>query len=924
MIRRIIIAAVGGAALVAMVLGWFYLKRNIAQDSDPLAAVAGDAVVIVRTGPARGFLSALSRRNLFWSDLNTVLNSNYLVSQAAYLDSLLDAYPRAGRLAEGRSLYLSVHPSGKGKHEAVFYLGLSGASGIGAAGELVSDILDGVSEVTRRTFSRTTIWEAPLETPYGNRVLSWTVSRGILIMSFSPTLLENAVVQSGETQNITGDPAFQRVHSTSGMDADANIYVNLELFPGYLASFSESGPRGFLYDLSDLGSWAELDLHLRDDGLLLNGFSCPAPDGSSYLDIFSGQSPVQASIETVIPGHSSAFLALGLSDPELFQDNYLKWLEASGRLPGYLDRQKQFLRLTGHEPAETFFSFMDREAALVFTGPDDPGEEGESFLVIRTLGRSLALESLLDMVSFHAATNGDNDNSYRQAPVAGRDPDSDIYSFPFPETGGLLFGTMFGRANTSYFSFVGNYLVFGASPAALSEFIHANVLGQTLDAGSRNRDISDYLISRNNFYFYLNVPRSAGLLTGLVREDLAENLVANPDPFRKFQVMSLQFSTSRDMLYNNAFLLYSPEILEEPGTEWQTRLDTVTYFKPHLLVNHNTGENEIFVQDASNNIYLISNAGRILWKKPLSGPITGKVYQIDYYNNNRLQMLFNTRDRIYLVDRNGNDVGRYPVRLPSPATNGISVFDYDNDGNYRIFLACEDRSVTVRSKEGNIISGWEFPGTDHNVYNEIRFFRTGGRDHIVFADRQRVYITDRRGNIRVRPDRSFPVSGNNSIGYEGKTAKSEPRMAVTDTTGRVWHIYFDGRTEAVGTDNYSPGHFFEFFDITGDGFSEYIILDRERLDVYSREGSLMFSREFSVPVSLAPEFYFFSADDRRIGIVSREKGQIFLVGPDGEICDGFPLAGNSPFAIGFLQGDRQNFSLIVASGNNFLYNYTLY
>jgi hypothetical protein len=922
MIRRIIIAVVGGAALVAMVLGWFYLKRNIALDNDPFAAVAGDAVVIVRTGPARGFLSALSHRNLFWSDLNTVLNSSYLVSRAAYLDSLLDADPRAGRLAEDRSLYLSVHPSGKENYETVFYLGLSGASAIRAAGEVVSDMLKGVSTVTRRTFGRTTIWEAPLKTPDGNRVLSWTVSRGILIMSFSPILLENAVIQSGETQNITGDPVFQKVHSTSGMDVDANIYVNLELFPRYLASFSKSDPGGFLYGLSDLGSWAELDLHLRDDGLLLNGFSCPAPDGSSYLDIFSGQSPVQASIETVIPGHSSAFLALGLSDPELFQENYLKWLETSGRLPGYLDRHKQFLRLTGHEPAQTFFSIMDQEAALVFTGRDDQGGEGESFLVIRTLGRSLALESLLDMVSFHAAQNGDNDNN-RLVYGPGGQEDPDIYSFPFPETGGLLFGTMFGRVNTSYFSFIGNYLVFGASPRALSEFIRANILGQTLDAGSRNRDFSDYLVSRNNFYFYLNVPRSAGLLTGLVREDLAENLVAGSGQFRRFRYVALQFSTSRDMLYNNLFLLHSPEILEEPRTEWQTRLDTLTGFKPLMIVNHNTGENEIFVQDISNNIYLISNTGRILWKKPLSGPITGNVYQIDYYKNNRLQMLFNTRDRIYLVDRNGNDVGRYPVRLPSPATNGISVFDYDNDGNYRIFIACEDRSVTVRSKEGNIISGWEFPGTDHNVYNEIRFFRTGGRDHIVFADRHRVYITDRRGNIRVRPDRAFPVSGNNSIGYEGKTPLSEPRMAVTDTTGRVWHIYFDGRTEVIETDKYSPGHFFEFYDINGDGFSEYVILDRDRLDVYSRNGSLLISREFSVPISCAPAFYYFSANDRRIGVVSREKGQIFLVDSDGEICEGFPLAGNSAFTIGFLQDDRQNFNLIVASGNNFLYNYTL-
>jgi hypothetical protein len=924
MFRRIIIAAAGVAVLAGIVMAWYYTGSITRQGSDPLTAVPGDAVIIVRAGSARQFLAALNHMNPLWSDLNAVLNTTHLTLQAGYLDSLLDANPGARRLTEGKSLYLSLHPAGSDRYEAVFYMQLSGKTDIRISDDVINENIPGVSKVSHRDFHRTTIRAAVFENGSGKGILYWAVNRGILIMSFSPVMIENVIMQSGQSASITDDPVFQKVHSTRGRDVDANIYINLRQFPRYLSAFSTGNTKSFLSDMTDLALWAELDLHLRDGVILLNGFSSSSPESSGYLDVFSGQSPVALSIESVIPGYASAFMALGISDMKLFRENYIRWMEASGRLPRYLDMQQQFIRLTGQEPDQSFSSFMESEAALVLTGWDAHDKEGESYLVIRTVSRTIAMESLLNMLKFHASQSGVSENTYRQSYNAGTGVALDVYRFPFPGAGELLFGNMFGRVNTSYFSFVGNYLVFAASPGALANFSNASVLGRTMDAAGHLPGFSDFMVSRNNLHFYMDIPRSAGLFTGLVRPDLAENMVENQYEFRKFRILSLQFSTSRDMLYNNAFLVHSPGFLEEPATSWQTRLDTVISFKPFIVVNHNTGENEILVQDISNNIYLIGNSGRVLWKKPVSGPIKGNVYQIDFFRNNRLQMLFNTRDRIYLIDRNGNDVGRYPVHLPSPATNGIAVFDYDNDKNYRIFVASDDRSITVRSKEGNIVTGWEFTRTDHNVYDEIRFFRIGGRDHIVFADRNRVYITDRRGRVRVKPDRTFPVSVHNPVSFEGRTPLSEPRLALTDTTGRIWHIYFNGKTETITTASYSAGHFFVFHDINGNGFKEYIFLDRNRLEVYSRDGSLLFGRDFPVHIPAAPGYYQFSERDRRLGVFSPDSEQIFLVDARGEICEGFPLTGKSPFTIGYLQGDRQNFSLIVGSGNNFLYNYTVF
>ncbi|MFO7922135.1 MAG: hypothetical protein R6U58_00405 [Bacteroidales bacterium] len=924
MLKRIVLISLVVVAAVTLAGGYFYLRGSIVTGTDPLKAVDDDAIVIVRTKSITGFFSTLHNDTGLLADLETVLGSRGITTAVSFLDSLFSAGMAASDIAAGKSLCFSLHQVGRDRYDYVFYVGLSSFREIKAATELMQGLLSDHALVSERLYDRARIYDATFQGQSLIDDLSWTVTDGLLIVSFSPLLIENSVSQLRDGENILENESFQKVFTTSGSNVDANISVNLRLFPVYISSFADGETKNFLSGFTSLAEWAELDLHLRGDALLINGFLYPGTGGDKYMDVFKGQSPVPIGAESVIPSYSSAFMAIGLSDMALFYENFLAWLEVSGGVSHHEQLNEEFAGMTGKDAAGTFHSIIDGEASLVFSGWEEPGGDGETFLLMKTVSRSLAAETLLDMVSHHARRTGNDAASYRQVYNVDRETSYNIYRFPFKNTGELLFGKIFAAAETSYYTFVDNYLVFGESAEGLSEFIHASVLNQNISADNRFREFSEYLSSRNNFFFYSGIPRSAGLFTTVSGEQLSESLTGHIESFRKFQALSLQFSSGRDMIYNNIFLKYSPRVIEEPRTEWQTLLDTVTDFKPLLLVNHNTGENEIFVQDINHTIYLINRAGRILWKRPLPGKIKGTVYQIDYYNNSRLQMLFNTREQIFLVDRNGNDVDRYPLQLPSPATNGISLFDYDNNKDYRIFVACEDKSVVVRSKEGNVVSGWNFPGSEHPVYHEIEHFRVDGRDYIVFNDRHRVYILDRRGNTRVSPGKVFPVSPDNGISFEGRTPASDPRMVITDTLGMVWHIYFDGRTEPLNLGDYSSGHFFDLQDVNASGYREYIFLDNNRLDVYDRQGSLLFSREFQVTIDRAPSYYYFSRRDRKLGVVSQSSGQIFLINPDGEIYKGFPLDGRSDFTIGFLQSEQGNFHLIVGSDYNFLYNYIVY
>ena len=924
MTKRILIFSLAVVSMAVIAGLWFFLQRSVTGTADPLAAVPDDAAIVIRIADIPSFMNSVSNGSDMWGELEKATGTGGIARGAEFLDSVAGAGGRVHELAREKYLLLSLHPSGRNRYQPVFYLGTSSSREAGELTAYVKSLVEGKGYLSERVYNRTAVNDVNMQANQGFGDFSFAVSGGVFILSPSPLLVENAIDQVASGGMLFDDDYFMKVYTTSGRNVDANIFLNLGNLPDYISTWAGGRTRKALVEAGRLGDWAELDLHLRGDGMLMNGFSVTGGTGEGYLDIFRGQSPAEIRAVSSIPGYASAFMAMGLSDVPLFHENLGEWVRREGGAENREELLEEFVSLTGSDFYQAFHSFMEGEIVLVMSGWEEPAGDGESFLMIRTRSRSLASGALEEMLGHHARLTGRPSASYRESYRIDSETSFDIYRFPFPKTGRLLAGDAFGEAETAWYTFVDNYLVFGESLSGLSGFLHANVLNQTLRSDRRFSDFSEFLMSRSNFWLYSDIPRSLGLLTSLMNEDISSSVAGNTESARKFQAASVQFSTGRDMIYNNIFLKFSPAVSEEPQTEWQTLLDTVTDFKPQLLVNHHTGENEIFVQDENNNIYLINRAGRILWQRPLPGRIMGDVYQIDLYRNNRLQMLFNTRDQIFLIDRNGNDVGRYPLRLPSPATNALSVFDYENDRNYRIFVALDDRSVVVRSGDGNIVPGWEFGRTEHNVYHPVEHIRSGGRDYIVFADRHRVYILDRRGNVRVRPEKVFPVAVHNNIVYEGRTPASDPRITLTDTLGQVWHIGFDGSTGVVKLGDYSPGHFFDFQDVNADGYKDYIFIDGNRLDVYGRDQSPLYSHEFPSAIIHEPGYYHFGRADRKIGVVDREGGQIYLFNSDGSIYEGFPLAGRSHFTIGFFRTGQGNFNLVVGSDHNFLYNYLVY
>jgi len=483
-----------------------------------------------------------------------------------------------------------------------------------------------------------------------------------------------------------------------------------------------------------------------------------------------------------------------------------------------------------------------------------------------------------------------------------------------------LFGSFFSDASSAYFTFIDNYLVMAPSISALSEFIQESVLGKTLDSNQNYQENKEYLSNKANFFFYTSTPKANRFITSFLNEELQSEIQNHKESVNKFQAVGLQLSSNRNLIYNNLFIEYDPVLESAPQTDWESRIDTCFRHKPYLVKNHYTKENEIFVQDIQNQIYLVNPAGRILWTKPLDSQIIGKVEQIDLFKNNKLQYLFATKNHLHLIDRNGNYVKNYPVRLKAEATRGIAIFDYDKNKNYRIFIPCKDQRVYAYSKEGKIITGWSPAKAENPITCEIQHFRIGGKDYIVYADKFRVYILNRRGVERVKLKKQFSKSENNPFYLE----KQSNRLVTSDTNGNIHYIYFNGKVESKSFTQLSEAHYFTAADLNSDGKNEYLFADYNFLKIFDASGDQKLEKKFDSGISYRPNVYKFSRRKIEIGICTENENKIYLIDLKGNNHSGFPLKGNTEFSIGFAKAGNKSFNLYVGDNRNFLLNYSVH
>lgn len=867
------------------VLGYLFFQSRKSFLTDPYKAVNPGACIIIETIDLKSFLNTLTSGQGLFGELGNVKELNSFNRKLKFLTDLLNKPEYKQLLSEG-SAVISLHPDDNHKLHLLFSAAVPGTMTIRQIKELLRTT--GAKELIDIRNGDGRILKIPYVYNNLNDTVLISLYSGLLLCSTSQALIREAVSTAISGKDIRSLDGFSRVFLTSGKREDKVFVVFKNLKPLFDPLLLKQEPE-ISEKIAKLADIAAGDIYISEGGIILSGYT-ESLESKQIIHRYKSVSPKEFITYKILPSSTVLFeTAIRPSEGEMtFGKN-----AGSATITGFCNKLHSFL---GDEISKVCLDLRGRpvnDNSLVIYELSD-----------RTQGEQLFLNEL----------GKECETLFFTPDEATKQP---VYNVQLKGLIETIFPGFAPGVEEKYVTFYDNFMITGSSYAAIARLLYDNLLNKTLANDLLYRDFESSLPSRSGYYFYCVPSKILEYLAGFLNEDIINALKSNRNSLNKLQAVGYQLASSNDMIYNSVSVSFREKEREESTTEWETLLDTIAAIKPFFFTNHITGAKEIFIQDLNNNTYLINAAGRVLWKVPVRERITGAVYMIDYFRNGKYQLLFSGKNHIHVLDRNGNYVERYPVKLRSPSTNSLALFDYDNSRNYRLFISGEDKMIYSYDISGSTIRGWKPFRTSGVVNTEICYFKVSGKDYLVASDESSIYFLDRTGNKRLSIKEPVTRAKGSAMRFN---PGSEPSVVCSSPDGTVQHIYFNGDVKKFSLRSFSVDHSFEFFDVDGDGFGEYIFIEKGILYLYDHDKSEIFARDFESEATGGPISFIFSSSDRKIGVFDGKKKLIYLIEKNGDTAKGFPLRGASMFSIGKLS-DQSGWHLIVGGTDRFLYNY---
>lgn len=751
----------------------------------------------------------------------------------------------------------------------------------------------------------------------GKGVVYFAVCGGIVLVSDSDLYLEDGLKQFDQEEvQEESKPRYQNLNKYFSAGAGINVFLNSSLFTDVLPLYLQIDRIFPHIDLRHFFKWGALDGELNEEGICLNGFLSYAGHEQSFIRALEKQRPVSAGIDGVVPAHLMSLGLLNLSDPGAYFTDLEAYRYRVGMKNRIYNRKQQYLKMFGKGQEEEWRKLLQGEFAVVNLAFNETNGEKNGLVIAALKSGSLGKNLLEKMLENYARFDGGKREDYVREYSIDRDKSFNYYRFPAEDLASVYWGYVFEGIKCRYVLVEDNYLIFASSENAVKSFVKDYVHGNFIRDADWYRLLRSKLAGKYNAAYFARTAEVLPMFKAWTSGQALKFIHAREKDGVVFPAFALQWSNEGGMLYNTLFLSSAPVGQEEqPHLLWQTKLDAKVSMKPVPVTNHSTGEQELFVQDEQHAVYLINDIGRILWKLPVDGPINSEVYQVDLYKNGKLQYLFSTASRMYLLDRNGRAVENFPLAFPASCEKGITVYDYDNSRDYRIFVPCRDRKVYLYGLNGKEVEGWKPGKADKQIVSRVRHFRIEGKDYLVFADQYRLYILDRRGKERVRVSTVFDLKGHTDI-YAGRKG-GQTRLIFGGSGGKVYLVRLNGEAESFSVPGLSGDYRMNVVDVDRDGVEECVFTDGNRLLITDMEGKTVSDQKIDAGSLDYPYVYRFSAADIRIGLMDSGRRQMMLLSPAGSMSKGFPIAGDSPFSIVF-SGEEGFFLYAGADGGSII------
>ena len=861
--------------LILSLLAWggfeLYEKFIFSRKINSLELISSDAVFIFETTQADQTWKELINQPV-WNPLSRFPAFQKVASQVTTLDSLLGGNGALSKILRKKQVTVSYHATGADNFSLLFTVNF----GNNPPAELLEDLKSKIPSTTRfqnRKYSDLEILEF-LDSS-NSRKWSITTLNNVLLISSSSFVIEEAIrFYLSDTPNQLSDKLGDQLEVNPGL---GRLILTSKGLGKLLSGINTTRESNAIKELNLSDYIVALNLAFEENQLVFKG-PLKLEQDVNFLPSIQAQFP---DFEKLISTRTQAITQINLD--------------------GILETQKL------QNPAFTPISTLSGEiqTKLIERGFLDDFT-GEMYLLqLEPIGNQPDNQALLVKTTqpeqiwaylkeFRSNSEFQSGDYYRE---------NEILFFPEEEFPAHVFNGKFPGFDQTHISLLGDIMILTNSAQGMKLLLDDFYQGNTWTRSAP--DSFSKAISPSSGYsktFFLNKIWNHWVQTS--NPTWSTFLQKFQSEFQSFPIVSFKINQYPSGPEGNLTFYFSKDTPSENSSKKsfelvsgkQISLSQQVIYGPKVIKNFNDNTQDLVIQDQDHILYLLNSDGEQVYNLTLSGPVISDAFQIDFFKNGKLQLLFATADQIYAIDRLGNFLPGFPLSLPEEKLTNLNLVDYEQNREYRYFVATEKGNLWLLDKTGKPLDGWSPLRLEEPIVGAPFHFRVPGKGDFMIAQSKsgKVHFFNRRGEKQP----GSPLDLGKEISAPMKlTFGNSPVLSAISTGGELVIGSFSG--EIQYRNQLEKSNRDDHFELISDqkGNSSLILIKQfnKTLVLNEKEESLM-----TLPISGEKAWfgYFDFGTNRKIlAVTDTEQGFGYLYDLSGTMLTNAPLESDGEIQI---------------------------
>ncbi len=745
---------------------------------------------------------------------------------------------------------------------AIFFINLSDwAFNVSEFQEMIQS-----TENSSREFDDFTIYESTI---MDSIKIYYTRVNSTLIFAYHSNPIENSLrAFKKSTTWYSNKLLLDYLNLTVDDSKFARVFMNYKALSSIVNTYINESLVNKFYYLNTIGNYSVFELNYKDNAWVLNGELLS--NEKQYFNLFKKQQENISYLKQYLSANTASFTNVVLSNSLQFRLDLNEWYKRNNNFlyDAELKIFKRKYAIDFNDWANlsfgTEFMLMQLNSKDI---TDGMGDLGMALINNKESISTLNLPNINQVVE-----------KYKTYEIRNLAVKNIMY---------LLLGELAKDLKYNYYVVIEDRIIFSSSINDLKRYIDDYVNLDFLIKKNSFQEINNAVNESYNLFFYNSLSSNASNLQQYLNSNAITRLKGDSSLLSYSGIAYLISSTEQSLINNIYIPLASSENTEVLKEVWSLNFSNKVSSTLNWLKLDEPEQYYLFLQDDAMNLYKISENSAIEWKVSISEPIISKFYAVDYYKNSEKQILFNTANFIYLLKSDGSLMPNYPKRIPQSTQLPLSLFDYDRDKNYRIFIGSSQGNIYAYDISGRPLEGWN-PRKLFNLDEPIKHIRVQGKDMLFAHSGNQFYFLDRKGNVISNYTDSAHVEYSNPFYFKQDLNYSMNRFVSTDQFGKIKSLMIDGRRLYKSVGNWSSEHLFLLADVVGDSSQEYIFIDNNQLFMYSDDSTLGYNFQFNTKISKAP-FQVNVLKNKLLAVHADEESQLYLFNRNANLLSGFPI-----------------------------------